>query len=300
MLAGLVALLVPLSVTGAAPSEMDNIQLHNAACEAEISLRPFVRLISFRLKDGRSHLLNFDTPNPVINGKPSRPAFVAGAKFWYAPEVAGSSRFGLLPGTATQSGREVVVRLEPDPDAKLQGTIRYVLDEHLPRITITSTLRNVGTAATETSCWWPVAFGPGGRMEAKVMSLPGEPIFRYVLWSYSAPISDPAYRVREDTISLDLDRPFEGKPNFKIGFLSGEIAVFKSDCTYRLTALDPRPEAARHYPHGDSPVILYCDRRTGFCEAELSGPLATLQPGEETSFTFAIGLETPPVRSSLP
>ena len=94
---------------------MESVRLSNPACEAEISFKPFVRLISFRLKDGRNHLLNFDSPNPVINGKPSRPDFVAGAKLWYAPEVNGSARFGTLPGAPSQTGREVVVRLETRP-----------------------------------------------------------------------------------------------------------------------------------------------------------------------------------------
>ncbi len=37
--------------------------------------------------------------------------------------------------------------------------------------------------------------------------------------------------------------------------------------------------------------MLYCDQRSGFCEAELSGPLVDLAPGAETAFTFAIALE---------
>ena len=295
--AALAPWLILSNVSEAAAPEVKSIRLTNPTCEAEISLQPFVRLISFRLKDGKSHLLSFDSPNPVINGKPSRPAFVAGAKFWFAPEVAGSSRFGMLPGTPTQNGRDVLVHLEPDPDSKLQGTIRYTLDEHLPRITISSTLCNVGPAATETGCWWPVAFEPGGRMEARILPLPVEPVFRFVLWSYSAPVSDPACRISHDKVSLEMDRPFEGKPLFKVGFLSGEIAVCKPDCTYRLTALDPPPKAGQNYPHDGSPAIFYCDQRTGFCEAELSGPLARLQPGEETVFTFAISLEAPPTPS---
>ena len=183
------------NMTVAAALEPELVHLANPACEADISIKPFVRLISFRLAGGRSHLLNYESPNPLINGKPSRPTFVAGAKFWYAPEVAGSHLFGMLAGVPTQTERSVQVQLDPDPGSKLQGTIRYVLDERLPRLTISSTLRNVGTAVTETSCWWPVAFEPGGRMEADVIPLPTEPFFRFLFWSYGAPPSEPACRI---------------------------------------------------------------------------------------------------------
>jgi len=272
--------------------KLETITLSNPACEAVISVRPFVHLISFRLSGGKNHLINAESPNPLHNGQPMRPFFLLGAKLWYAPEVPGSHLLGLLSGKVTNQGGDVDARLDPDPASGLQGRIHFHLDEHEPRLTIESALRNVGSAEKETSCWWPVSFEPGGRMEAAPIPLPDNPAYSFHFWTYGGPASDPACQIGKDKVVLDLDRPLQA-PVYKIGFLGREILVIKSDCTYRLTALDPVPSPELKYSHGGSPVMLFRDQKTLFCEAELSGPLAKLKPGEETAFTFSIALEKP-------
>lgn len=281
--------------TGPAPNstmKIETIKISNAACEAEITTKPFVHLISFRLLGAKNHLLNFQSPNPVANGHAMRPLFIVGAKLWYAPEVANSHQFGLLDGEVTQHQNEVNAQLKMDPVTGLQGRIRFSLDESRAQMTITSVIRNVGTKDVETSCWWPVSFEPGGQMAAVPIPAPTEPVFNYHFWSYGGPVSQPACKIEKDKVTLDLDHPMQG-PLFKIGFMSREITLAKPDCVYRLTTLDPPVDPLRSYPHGGSPVMLYSDQRTWFCEAELSGPLVNLHPQEETSFTFSISLEKP-------
>ena len=287
--------LLPADAMDGAPTstmKIETLKLSNSTCEAIILTKPFVHLIGFRFLDGKNHLLNFDSPNPVRDGKPMRPLFIVGAKLWYAPEVAESHLFGILSGNITQGEREIDAKLDPDPISGLQGTIRFTLDKDQPRLTITSTLRNVGNAEKETSCWWPVSFEPGGSMEADVIPCPTEPTFSFHYWSYGGTASEPACKVTADKVTLDLDRPLE-KSIFKIGFLGREIVVNKPDCAYRLTTLTPLPGPQHAYPHGGSPVMLYSDQKTWFCEAELSGPLVKLHPHEETSYTFSITLEKP-------
>ncbi len=221
-----------------------------------------------------------------------RPFFLLGAKLWYAPEVPGSHLFGLLSGKVTHKGRDVDAQLDPDPVSGLQGRIHFHLDPVQPLITITSALRNAGSVDKETSCWWPVSFEPGGRMEAEPIKLPDDPTFDFHFWSYGGPASDPACQIGKDFVVLDLDRPLQ-ESVYKIGFFGREISVIKPDCTYRLTALNPVPSSQLNYPHGGSPVMLFRDQKTWFCEAELSGPLTKLHPGDETAFTFSIALEAP-------
>ena len=270
------------------PMKPETITLSNPACEAVICVKPFVHLISFRFIGGKNHLLNFETPNPGD----LRPQFIVGAKLWYAPEVSGSHLFGLLSGSITRNGGDLNAQLDPDPGSGLQGRIHFHLDEHEPRITITSVLQNVGTVEKETSCWWPVSFEPGGRMEAVPMPMPAEPAFNFHFWSYGGPPTEPACQITKTKVVLDLDRRLQ-ESIYKIGFMGKEILLTKDDCAYRVTALDPVPSPKRTYPHGGSPVMLYCDQKTGFCEAEVSGPLKKLGPNEETSFTFSIVLERP-------
>jgi len=280
-------------VTSDSAMKIETIKISNHVCEAEITVKPFVHLLGFRLLGAKNHLLNIESPNPSKNGHSMRPLFIVGAKLWYAPEVAGSHLFGLLTGEVTQKGREVDVNLDRDPGSRLQGRIRFVLDETKPQLKIISVLRNEGASARETSCWWPVSFEPGGRMEAAPIPSPSEPAFNYHFWSYSGTASEPGCKITKTNVVLDLDRPPEA-PIFKIGFLGREIILIKPDCVYRMTILDPPVDPARNYPHGGSPVMLYCDQKTWFCEAELSGPLIKLQPQEETSFIFTISLEPSP------
>jgi hypothetical protein len=284
-----------MQVAAVAAMKIETVTIRNPVCEAVITSKPFVHLISFRLLGEKNHLLNFETPNPVANGHLLRPLFIVGAKLWYAPEVIGSAGFGLLAAAKiNEKANEVDVVLTPDPNSGLQGNIRFVLDEHEPRLTITSVLRNGGAKARETSCWWPVSFEPGGRMEAEVIPSPAEPAFSYHFWSYGGTASESACRISKTKVVLNLDQPLQ-HPIFKIGFIGKEIVLTKPDCVYRMTALAPDVDPRVTYPHGGSPVMLYCDQRSGFCEAELSGPLVKLQPQDETSFTFSISLEKPKV-----
>ena len=271
---------------------LETVKISNEVCEAEITTKPFVHLLGFRFLGAKNHLLNFDTPNPLKNGKPVRPLFIVGAKLWYAPEIPGSAGFGMLTGDVTQKRYEVDANLKPDPASNLQGSIRFVLDENGAQLTISSVITNVGETARETSCWWPVSFEPGGKMEAVPIPSPTEPSFSYHFWSYGGTASEPACKIDKDLVTLDLGRPLN-PPIFKIGFVSREIVVTKSDCVFRLTAIDPSVNVKNTYPHGNSPVMLYCDQRSGFCEAELSGPLVMLQPGQAKAFTFTIALERP-------
>jgi hypothetical protein len=271
---------------------IETIKIRNEVCEAEITTEPFVHLLGLRFLGAKNHLLNYETPNPLKNGKPIRPLFIVGAKLWYAPEITGSAKFGMLTGDITQKRNEVDVKLKPDPDSGLQGQIQFVLDEHRAELTISSSITNVGKAARETSCWWPVSFEPGGKMEAVPIPSPTEPIFSYHFWSYGGTASEPACKIEKDRVQLDLDRTLN-PPIFKIGFIGREIVLRKPDCIFRLTAIDPPVDAQGRYPHGNSPVMLYCDQRSGFCEAELSGPLAVLQPDQATSLTFKIALDKP-------
>ena len=277
----------------AAPAmNIETIKIRNSVCEAEITTEPFVHLLAFRFLGAKNHLLNFDTPNPLKNGKPVRPLFIVGAKLWYAPEVPGSARFGMLTGAITRKKNEVDVELKPDPDTALQGKIQFVLDEDKAELTIRSSITNVGKSARETSCWWPVSFEPGGKMEAAPIPSPTDPAFSYHFWSYAGTAAEPACKIEKDRVELDLDRTLN-PPIFKIGFIGREIVLTKPDCVFRLTAIDPPVDAQGRYPHGNSPVMLYCDQKSGFCEAELSGPLAMLQPGQVTEFAFTIALKKP-------
>ena len=271
---------------------IETIKLKNPVCEAEITTKPFVHLLAFRFLGAKNHLLNFDTPDPLRNGKLIRPLFIVGAKLWYAPEVAGSSRFGMLTGDITQKRNEVDVILNPDPETGLQGKIQFVLDENKPLLTISSAITNVGKSARETSCWWPVSFEPGGQMESEPIPSPTDPAYSYHFWSYGGTASEPACKIEKGRVEMDWDRTLN-PPLFKIGFIGREIVVTKPDCLFRLTAIDPPVDVEGRYPHGNSPVMLYCDQKSGFCEAELSGPLAMLQPNQATSLTFTIALEKP-------
>jgi hypothetical protein len=276
----------------AMPAKIETIQIQNDVCEAEITVQPFVHLLSFRFRGAKNDLLNFTTPNPIAPGHPKRPEFIVGAKLWYAPEIADSHRFGLLTGAVTHTVRDVNAQLDPDPISGLQGTIHLQLDDHEAKLTITSTLKNVGVAEKETSCWWPVSFEPGGWMESVPIPAFTEPHYNYHFWSYGGTASEPACRIEKDRVVLDVDRPMN-PPLFKIGFVAREIVVHKPDCVFRITAIDPPVDPARKYPHGDSPVMLYSDQKTGFMEAELSGPLVALKPGDQTAFTFTILLAKP-------
>jgi len=271
----------------------ESITLRNPSCEAVILTKPFVRLISFRLANGRNHLVQFDSPNPLQNGRLLRPLFVTGAKLWPADESPDSYKFGLLPGIATQAGQNVDVHLGPDTVSGWEGRIEFTLDPVQPKLTISSTLHNAGTTKKETGCWWPVSFEPGGKMEAKAISDPAKSMFHFQSGSGEIRPRDPACTIQGNQVSLDLDRPLE-QPTFKVSFLGREINVIKSDCTYCLTVIHPIPEAGHSYFQNGSTAILYRDQRTWFCEAEFSSPKVLLQPGEETSFTFSIDLKASP------
>ncbi len=276
----------------------ESIALNNPACEAIVLIKPFVRLISFRLAGGRNHLVDFNSPNPKRNdGQVLRPLFVTGAKLWPSSETRDFYKFGLLEGRATQNGLEVEVRMGPDPVTGFEGTILFKLDPKEARVTITSTLRNTEKTERDTGCWWPVTFDPGGRMEAQAIPLPKEPAYAFHFWSGNAS-TESACVIDDGHVTLDLDQPLR-RPIFKIGFLGREITVSKPDCVYRLTAIDPAPSAKQVYPDGGSAVIFYSDQRTLFCEAELTSPLAHLRPNDSTSFTFALSVE-PPSRKDPP
>ena len=281
-----------VSIKAAPADGVETIKIRNAMAEAEITVKPFVHLLGFRFIDGKNHLLNYTTPNPTQDGHPIRPLFIVGAKLWYAPEVNSSHLFGMLSGQITRDQNEVAAKLEVDPVSHLQGRIRFVLDEKAPRLTISSALRNVGSKPILTGCWWPVSFETGGTMETTPLKSATEPAFTYHFWSFDDAGSSAICQITPEGIKLDLDHAMSA-PLFKAGCISREVVVRKSDTVYRLTALDPPVDPAGFYPHGGSPVMLYRDGRTDFCEAELSGPLKTLEPGSETTFTFSIQLERP-------
>ncbi len=263
---------------GAVPAT-ESIVLANGVCEAVVLVKPFVRLSSFRLRGGRNHLVDFSSPNPVEKGRLLRPLYVIGARLWPTPEVAGWYKFGLVPGTAERHARQVDVSLGPDPVTGLAGRIRFALDAELPRLEVSSVLRNASAGEVRTGCWWPVAFEPGGTMESSIS--PG---------SSPPPSPDPACRIDGRRVTLDLDGPLRGDL-CRYGFPGREIAVVKPDCIYRVAALDPVPGPGAAYPGDGSSAVLYRDQRTWFCEAELVGPLARLAPGEEAAFRWSLTVE---------
>ncbi len=278
---------------------VESVTLRNPACEAVIWTKPFVRLASFRLADGRNHLVGFASPNPVADGRLLRPLFVTGGRLWLTGVPRGDL-IGLLPGTATPVDGGVEVAVGPDPGTGLSARVRFVLDARLPRLTVTSTLRNSGSSPCIAGCWWPISFEPGGQMESEALPFPEEPRFRFFSWHHDVPVTEPACRIDGGRIVLDLDRPLRDNL-FEIGFLGREVVVAKPDCRYRFTVLDPAPDPSRTYPQEGSAVILYRDQRTLFCEAELEEPDTNLAPGAQTSFRFAVSLETPgSPTSSLP
>ena len=271
---------------------IEAVTLRNAACEAVVWTKPFVRIASFRLTGGQNRLAGFDTPNPVEGPRVLRPWFVCGAKLWLAG-LPGGDRFGLLPGTATRTPHGVEIALGPDPATGLAARIRVELAEKEARLTVASLLRNAGDAERTTACWWPVSFEPGGTMSAEALpeAPGGAPHFQS--WNGDAPPAEPACRIEGTRVTLDLDRPM-AKPLFQLGFPGREIAVAKPDGVHRLDILAPLPGPGRRYPPGGGSVIVFRDQRTGFCEAELCGPLTALAPGEETSFSFSWALDPVP------
>ncbi len=295
---GLIAFAIFPEVQVSATTPLDpaldhkSIKIGNDVCEAEITVEPFVHLLGFHFLGAKNHLLNFETPNPVEKGRAIRPYFIVGGKLWYAPEVSDSHKFAMLAGAVQQNGRKVDANLDPDPLSGLQARIVFVLDDHRPLLTITSTIKNSGGTVREASCWWPVSFEPGGKLESVPIPAPTDPAYSYHFWSYGGAASEPACKIDKNLVTLNMDGPLQ-KPIFKIGFIASEIVLTKPDCVFRLTAVNPPVDPGRKYPHGGSPVMLYCDQRSGFCEAELSGPLVELQPGGETTFIFTIGLEKP-------
>ena len=129
-------------------------------------------------------------------------------------------------------------------------------------------------------------------MEAIPVKSSIEPTRTYHFWSFDDLGAATIFHFTSDGVRLDLDQAMAA-PLFKLGLFGNQVIVRKTDTIYRLKVPDPPLDPSLAYPHGGSPVLLYRDGRTGFCEAELSGPLKKLGPGEKTTFTFSIDLEAP-------
>jgi hypothetical protein len=206
-----------------------------------------------------------------------------GHRLWCAPErppFSSTPDEGGLKLTETATGLSLE-RLEPETGICKRIAIEPAGDR--AAVTVSHTIRNEGAEVIEQAPWAITIFPLGGtailpQQKGPIGESDSVPNRSLNFWSYGS-ITDPRLELHDDFVLVRSERTVSSP--FKIGYLdrSEWAAAYLPGGLLFCKSFDVQPE--RRYADLDSNVEAYCDGHV--LELETMGPLALLEPGDETS-----------------
>lgn len=243
-----------------------NVTLSNPVAEAAFGVKPYPRVLTFRMKDGTSPLRQAED-DPFV-----------GIRTWYmTPEP---DKMAMLPcrqpAALTRFGeRSVQLIAEPEPESGLQLILDIHLDDARPVLTIRHGLKNLGPEPRRLALWPIMAFPYAG---VGIIPWGSQPTRSLHYYFRTAP-TEPAVKLGNRFIAVDFRIPVQGR-SIKVGtHTDAEWAAYLWSGGTLRSRVAYTPGAT--YPDGGSTVTLYKSGPTmarELCEVEHVGPLTDVPP----------------------
>jgi hypothetical protein len=272
----------------------NNLKLANGTVELIVTLDVGPRVMSYKLAGGRNVLKEF----PEQLGKSGEPEWVGrgGHRLWTAPEdltrtYAPDNR----PVSQTliqHDGRVCGVRLTAPPDVPygVQKEVAIELEPTGSRVTVSHTIKNVGTAATDLAPWALTVLDSGG---VEIIPLPPKrphpgspknakapadfaPNQSLILWPFTD-FTDPRYTWGNRFILLRQDAK---RGATKIGI--ARQAQWVGYLNHGTLFVKHMPPVADGHTYPDRGCNFETFTNETMLEMETLGPLVSLAPGATT------------------
>ncbi|HEY8506082.1 MAG TPA: hypothetical protein VIL46_15960 [Gemmataceae bacterium] len=271
----------------------NNLRLSNGDAELIVTLDVGPRVISYRLKDGKNVLKNYDE----MMGKSGEPEWQirGGLRFWLGPEDLTRTYY---PDNAPVKHEQIgpgAVRLTPPPEEKygVQKEMEVRLAEKGSQVHVTLRVTNIGKEPTELAPWGPTVMAPGG---VEVIPLPPHhphpgspknakspadfgPSLRMVLWPYFD-FTDPRWTLGSKYILLRQD-PKRGPTKIGLAHRQGWVGYLNEGTLF--VARFGYDERA-NYP--DLGVNYQTFSNEDMLEIEPIGGVVTLEPGGKAELSI--------------
>lgn len=262
------------------------IELTNG--EARVVLEPNMggRVISYELH-GRNVLYR-DSLQDGITWEPGKViTHPAGGRFDIGPEKTSPKRpvlfFGRWEGRIT-GDREAEMISQKDTSTGVMLTRKFRLDDKGSRLTCTQTIRNISDE-TKRYCFWSRTFARGGGISLTPLNSTSRFPKGYIIYGPGdvmdfMPAEEPNIRVRDGI--LEIIGPPE-RPKFVMDVAEGWLAYITRDGQLFIKTFPVYPD--RVYGEMSAANVSVWYNKEQMCEIEPIGPMETIRPGEEVSFT---------------
>ncbi|MCU0376763.1 MAG: DUF4380 domain-containing protein [Bacteroidales bacterium] len=262
------------------------IELRNN--EARVVLEPNMggRVIAYEL-DGRNVLYRDSLQDGVVFEPGKVITHPAGGRFDIGPEKTSPKRpalfFGKWEGTIT-GDREAEMVSQQDTSSGVMLVRRFRLDDKGSRLTCTQTIKNI-SSETKRYCYWSRTFAKGGGISLTPLNHDSRFPKGYMIYGPGnvmdfVPAEEPNIRVREGI--LEIIGPPE-RPKFVMDVAEGWLAYITRDGQLFIKTFPVYPERVYGEMSGANVSVWY--NKEQMCEIEPIGPMETIRPGEEVSFT---------------
>jgi hypothetical protein len=270
----------------------DNLRLSNGDAELIVTLDVGPRILSYRLKDGKNVLKQYD--DQMGQSGESEWMIRGGHRLWTAPEDLTRT---YAPDNSPVSYKEVdpgVVRFTPAPDKEngIQKEIDVQLEPSGSGVTVVHRITNVGSGPVEMAPWSLTVMAPGG---VEIIPLPPKkphpgspknarspadfaPNQQLVLWPFFD-FKDPRWDLGSKFITLRQDArrgPTKLGLVHRVGWVGylneGNLFVKRFDYLEGKT-----------YPDGGVNYETFTNQ--DMLEMESLGPAVRLGPGEKIEHT---------------
>lgn len=228
--------------------------------------------------------------NPEQDGiiyEPGKLIEPAGGRFDIGPENIIPPRpalyFGKWEGKITGK-RQAQLISQRDTSTGVQLIRIFKLDDHGSKLTYTQIIRNIDSQ-TKHYCSWSRTFAKGGGISLTPLNPESRFPKGYLIYGPGRvmdfmPAQEPNFRVRNGI--LEIIGPPE-RPKFVMDVSEGWLAYLTRDDQLFIKKFPVYPD--RVYGEMSAANVSIWYFREEMCEIEPMGPMETIKPGEEATFT---------------
>jgi hypothetical protein len=275
-----------------------NLRISNDDAELIVTLDVGPRIISYKLKDGKNVMKNFDDQMGKSGEKDWQ--IRGGLRLWVGPEDVTRTYFpdngpvkhdiGYMVEKGHEDNRGADVTLTPRPEKEygIQKELKVFMQAKGARVMLVYHITNIGDKPTDLAAWLPSVMAPGG---VEIIPLPAHhphpgpvkpetkpsdygPSETMVLWPYFD-FTDKRWSLGSKYITLRQDSK---KGPTKLGFNHrlGWVGYLNSGTLFVMRF--GYKEGAK-YPDDGCNYETFSNEQ--FLEMESLGPVTTLKPGEK-------------------
>lgn len=229
--------------------------------------------------------------NPEMDGKINEQKVVLrnpdGGRFDIGPEHIVPSRPALFLGKWTgeiRGKREADLISQKDTSTGVQLIRNFRLDDNSSRLYVTQTIRNTSNV-TKYYCHWSRTFVKGGGISMTPLNSRSRFPKGYLIYGPGSvmdfkPAEEANIRVRNGILEI-IGAP--ARPKFVMDLEDGWLAYITKDNQLFIKKFPVYPNRVYGEMSGANVSIWY--NKEEMCEIEPIGPMETIRPGEQVSFT---------------